>query len=135
MRQRQLRSRARRGLTLIEILVVITILGVIAGIVGINVVGAGQEASHRATEVELHNLTEALHLFKLKTGRYPNTGEGLSPLVSPPSGQPILRKLPTDAWGNAYVYQYPGGPSPDGFILRSKGPDGEDGTADDLSAE
>lgn len=118
---------SQRGLTLIEVLVVIAILGMIVGIVGYNVVGATVDARLRTTEVQLSNLGHALDTFHIKSGRYPNASEGISILASPKFG--IIREIPLDPWGNEYVYV----PSDRFFKLTSNGPDGQPDTEDDLS--
>lgn len=120
-------------MTLIEILVVVTILGIIAGIIGINVVGALDEAKRDTSNVQLKNLAEALELYKIKYSRYPTTGEGLVALEKPPQGKkPLMDSIPKDPWGADYVYVCPGQHNPSKFDLQSKGPDGVADTEDDI---
>ena len=125
--------RLARGLTLIEILVVVTILGLIAGIVGVAVVGQLEDAQIDTTKNQILELEKSLDIYKLKTGKYPTSTEGLGVLVSPPKRQPIMTKVPKDPWSEDYVYLSPGQHNPSKFDLYSKGPDGQGGTEDDIT--
>jgi general secretion pathway protein G len=126
--------RNRRGLTLIEILVVVTILGIIAGIVGIQVAGQLEEAKKDATRTQISEMAKALDLYKVKFHRYPTTAEGLAAMVSPPGGKaPIMEKIPKDPWDNDYVFVCPGQHNPAKYDLQSKGPDGVADTEDDIN--
>jgi len=135
IQRRRLRGRrSRRGLTLIEILVVVTILGLIAGIVGITVAGQLEEAKVDTAKVQLKNISDALELYKVKLNRYPSTAEGLGNLVSPPEGRnPFMETIPQDPFGNEYIYISPGTHNPSKFDLYSKGPDGVADTDDDIT--
>jgi len=123
------RGRARRrGMTLIEIMVVMVILGLIAGMVGIAVVGAADRARVDRTKTDIANLQGALDLFKARHGKYPDTGSGLKALVD----ENILSKMPKDAWDNDYQYLMEGGKA----VVKSYGADGQpggDSTNADLS--
>lgn len=123
----------QRGLTLIEILVVVTILGIIAGIIGINVVNALDDAKRDTAKVQLKQVSDALELYKIKFSRYPTTAEGLQALTKPPEGKrPLLDNIPKDPWGNDYIFVSPGQKNPSKFDLQSKGPDGTADTDDDI---
>ena len=145
-------ERARRpvlsgsgGFTLIEIMVVIAILAILAVIVMPKLVGRTDDARITAAKVQLKNIEEGLHLYKLDNGVYPSTEQGLDALVHPPTIGVIpknwkeggyLGKVPQDPWGNDFIYLAPG---QDGapYDLRSYGADGEaggDGNAADLDA-
>ena len=126
--------RNTRGLTLIEILVVVTILGLIAGIVGVNVIGQLTGVQGDTARTQIKGFTDALDIYKMKTGRYPNTTEGLNALVSPPKGRrPMMENIPKDPWGNDYIFLSPGQHNAAKFDIYSKGPDGQSGTEDDIS--
>jgi len=87
---------------------------------------------------DISALGVALGAFKADNGRYPTTAEGLAALSTAPSGLPnwkgpyIYRPAGNDPWGNPYVYVCPGKHNPDSYDLHSFGPDGKDGTADDI---
>lgn len=133
-RPRRRRPRpAQRGLTLIEILVVVTILGIIAGIIGINVIGALDDAKKDTAKVQIKNISDALELYKIKFSRYPTTAEGLGALEKPPEGKkPLMDSIPKDPWANDYLFVSPGQHNPAKFDLASKGPDGQGDSEDDI---
>jgi general secretion pathway protein G len=115
-------------MTLIEIMVVMVILGLIAGMVGIAVVGAADRARVDRTKTDIANLQGTLDLYKARHGRYPDTGSGLKALVD----ENILTKMPKDAWDNDYQYLMEGGKA----VVKSYGADGQpggDGTNADLT--
>ena len=129
------------GFTLIELLVVIVVLGTLATLVAPNIfrhVGTARETTARA---QIEMLGAALDAYRLDTGRYPTTQQGLDALWREPAADPrpvswrgpYLRKaVPADPWGNAYVYRSPGEVSGSGYDLLSHGADGrEGGTAED----
>jgi len=130
------RQRPRPGFTLIELLVVIVVLGVLATLVAPNVfrhVGTAKEATARA---QIEMLGAALDAFRLDTGRYPSTEQGLAALWEQPTlpprpinwRGPYLRKpVPADPWGASYVYRAPGTESRTGYDLLSLGADGKSG--------
>lgn len=131
---RELRH-GRAGMTLIEIMVVITILGIIMTIVGINVVGQLDKAKVGATEVQIKELEQALTMFKVDHGKYPTTAEGLEALIRPPpnkSGKTFPSYLksetvPTDKWGNPFIYTSPGTHGDHDYEIVSLGGDGAEG--------
>ena len=128
--------RASRGMTLIEILVVLVLLGIVMGIVAGNFIGQGEEAKRKAAQIEISQIANTLDLFKLEVGRYPTQSEGLQALVTAPSGVnnwngPYWKKgtLPKDPWGRPYQLAVPGRKGP--FDIYSLGADGAPGGTDE----
>ena len=129
--------RAARAFTLIELLLVLVILTVLAGLIVPKFVGQSQKARITAAKTDLSSLATALDAFEVDNGRYPTTAEGLQALMQQPAGMASwtkhLDKLPNDPWGNPYVYRCPGSHNTDGYDLYSFGPDGQDGSEDDVT--
>ena len=123
----------RYGLTFIEILVVIVILALIAGIVGTQLLGQAEQAKADATKIQIRSLTSALDLYRLHNSRYPTTEQGLRALIARPDVGSIPEhwqgpyltssKLPEDGWSNSFGYQSDGG----AYDIRSLGADGVEG--------
>jgi general secretion pathway protein G len=115
-RFRQLGRRgAQAGFTLVEMLVVITIIGLIMGLVGPRVLGYLSESKVKTARIQIESLSAALDLFYLDNGRYPAANEGLSALVQRPASAsawngPYIKtnSVPSDPWGHPYVYKVPG---------------------------
>ena len=128
----------QRGMTLIEILVVLVLIGVVLGVVGGNFIGKGEKAKADAAKIEIGQIAQTLDLYKLETGRYPSTQEGLQALVSAPAGVanwngPYWKKqaVPKDPWGKEYQYLNPGVHGEvDVFSLGADGAPGGSGGAD-----
>ena len=121
-----------RGMTLIEILVVLTLIGIVMGIVGGNYLGQGEKAKQKAAKLEIEQIGQTLDLFKLEVGRYPTTQEGLQALITAPTGVsnwngPYWKKntLPKDPWTNEYKYASPG--QHGAYDIWSYGADGKEG--------
>ena len=120
------------GFTLIELLVVLVILGLLASIAGPKVMNYLGGAKSDSAKLQVEEFGASLDLFKLETGRYPTSQEGLQALVQAPSGLtgwngPYLKKkaVPKDPWGNDYRYVSPGQHGP--YDLSSLGADNRDG--------
>ncbi len=110
-------ARARRaaGFTLIELMVVLVIIGVLAALIVPNVLDRTDDARATAARTDVHNIMQALKLYKLDNQRYPTPEQGLAALVQRPSTPPVpgnwkpyLEKLPSDPWGQPYQYLNPG---------------------------
>lgn len=108
-------STGQRGFTLIELLVVLVILGLLAALVGPQVMKYVGSSKSQAAELQIQEFATALDMFRLEVGRYPTTDEGLQALVRHPPGAdnwsgPYLRKreVPNDPWGRPYHYRAPG---------------------------
>ena len=129
------------GFTLVELLVVLTIISLILGLVGPRVLNYLGESRVKTAKLQIESLGSALDLFYLDAGRYPNTSEGLNALVQKPTGAqawngPYLKggKVPMDPWGNPYQYRSPAERAP--YQIVSFGADGREGgtgTAADVS--
>ena len=130
------------GFTLIELMVVIVILGILATIIMPKILDRPEQARRMKAKVQIRNFQSALALFKTDTGRYPTTSEGLEALISDPGvrgwkqgGYIEGGKVPSDPWGNRYIYICPGMHGSD-YDLESYGKDGEDGgTGDNADVE
>jgi general secretion pathway protein G len=130
------KKRGQRGFTLIELMVVIVILGILAGLIIPRIMGRPDEARRAKARIQIESLETALKLYKLDNGQYPSTEQGLQALVQQPSvgvdaknwrqgGYLEKAKVPKDPWGRDFVYISPGANGDYG--LTSLGADGEPG--------
>ena len=136
------RRRGEAGFTLVEILVVITIIGLIMAIVGPRVLTYLGESKVKAAKIQIQSFGSALDLYYLDMGRYPASNDGLAALVRRPGNAvewngPYLKGgvVPSDPWGHAYVYRSPVERAP--YEILSYGSDGQEGgtrTAADISS-
>jgi general secretion pathway protein G len=115
----RLRSSGARGFTLIEIMVVITILGILAALIVPRVVGRTDDARIAAARQDIASIMQALKLYRLDNGRYPTTEQGLESLITKPASEPVpmnwkqggyldRSSVPKDPWGHPYQYLNPG---------------------------
>jgi general secretion pathway protein G len=106
----------------------VAILGMIAGVVGVAVMGRFKEAKLQTAQLDIKGFSNGLNLYKLKHSRYPTTAEGLAVLYS----EGFLEGTPKkDPWGNDYVYISPGTKHPNGYDIMSYGSDGKPGGDDE----
>ena len=132
-------SRSRnRGFTLLEIMVVLAILGLLVAVLVRNVGGDLDRGQEQAAGLFVKTtLTSPLTSFRIDTGNYPTTAQGLDALVAEPQGVrgwrgPYVEKLPMDPWQQPYEYRFPGTKNKSSFDLFSKGRDQTVGTDDDI---
>jgi general secretion pathway protein G len=119
--------RRSRGMTLIEIMVVITILGLIAAAVGVAVIPQLNQARIDRAKLDIRNIQNAMKLYYTKKGNYPDTATGLRGLVE----MQALESIPRDPWNNEYTYIKEGNTP----VITSYGPDGTSGGGDDISSK
>jgi general secretion pathway protein G len=132
MKQTPRRRGFEQGFTLIEIMVVILILGLLATIVVQSLRGATDKAKRTKAQADISEIKTALDRYYLDNGYYPTSDQGLTALVTAPTGgrQPAnyeeggyIEKVPLDPWGNSYFYQSDG----NAYVLKSFGADGKAG--------
>lgn len=120
-----------KGMTLIEIMVVITIIGLVATMFTMNVMSRMAKAKIKTTKTQIKAVEQVLEQYYLDEGKYPSTEEGLASLGE---GDYFKgNKIPKDAWSQDYTYMSPG-PDGEDFVIISKGPDKKEGTDDDISS-
>ena len=123
---------------MLEIMVVLAILGLLVAVLVKNVGGDLTRGQHSAAKLYVDSTLEGpLTAYRIDTGNYPTTAQGLNALVEQPQNVkgwrgPYLEKLQNDPWQNPYEYRYPGTKNKAKFDLFSKGPDGVAGNDDDV---
>lgn len=129
------RTHGSKGMTLIEIMVVLTLLGIVMTVLAVNVMGQFESGKVDAASLQMKNIETALMSFKLKYSRYPSTSEGLNALVTPPpmkSGRTPGAFMDnaeqlTDPWGNPFQYFSPATSGNHDYEIISYGSDGQSG--------
>ncbi len=105
------------GITLVEMIVVLAIIAIVAGLIIPNVIGRPDQARVTVASADMQSISSALKMYRLDNKTYPSTSQGLSALVEKPAMSPApanwhpegyLGQLPVDPWGNPYVYRAPG---------------------------
>lgn len=129
-----LQTKLRRAFTLVEMLLVVTIIGILAALVIPKIVGRSEQARATAAHADISAIKTALDAFEVDNGFYPKSLQDL--VVAPSNAKswhgPYLDKLPVDPWGNNYVYYFPGKHNSSSYDLLSVGPDAKEGTEDDV---
>lgn len=130
-----------RGFTLLEILVVLAIIGLVAGLAISKIGGIYDSAKIQTADLFVRTSVKLpLNAYKIAMGDYPSTAEGLQALITAPARGggswrgPYLEsnKVPLDPWNEPYQYEYPGQHNKGSFDIWSKGPDHQSGTEDDI---
>jgi general secretion pathway protein G len=137
MKIRSTAGRRSGGFTLMELLVVVLIIGLLTGIVAPRLLNQVSKSEVTAARAQLDSLDKALQAYRIDTGRFPTTAQGLKALTQAPGDEPRWRgpylrgEVPLDPWGRAYTYRIPGTDGRD-YDLGSLGRDGvAGGSADD----
>jgi general secretion pathway protein G len=132
---RRVLSAASAGYTLVEMLVVLTIISLILGLVGPRVLAYLGDSRVKTAKLQIESFSSSLDLFYIDTGRYPSASEGLEALASRPTGVEVWNgpyvkggRVPNDPWGHAYQYRMAGEQTPPYEII-SLGSDGREGGA------
>jgi len=136
------RHRRTTGFTLLEMVIVLGIIAMILGGAIFAMKGISQGANLSQVDADFKALDTGLMTYKLNAGNFPTTQQGLDALVNKPTATPIPRrwtqlstKTPLDPWKNPYLYRFPGKKNATQYEIVSKGPDGMENTADDLSSQ
>jgi general secretion pathway protein G len=128
-------TKSTRAFTLVELMLVVTIIGILAALVIPKIAGRSEQARVTAAQADINGgIKSALGAFEVDNGFYPKR---LQDLVQQPNNAknwhgPYLDKIPVDPWGNPYVYYYPGKHSQNSYDLLSIGADAKEGTDDDI---
>lgn len=132
-------NKKQQGFTILEIMVVLVIIGILAGMIAPNFIGESDKAKVKKAATDIITLEQALDMYKLNNNVYPSTEQGLDALVNEPTIEPAprnypdggyIKRLPEDPWGNEYQLLSPG---EQGKIdIFSVGPDGQADTEDDI---
>jgi general secretion pathway protein G len=134
------RNRGRAGITLIEMLVVVTIIALFAALVAPRMFKQSDRAKVTAARAQINSFMTALGSYKLDTGIFPSTEQGLQALRTPPpnleqwQGPYLPQEIPVDPWGHPYLYKFPGehGDEPDLVCYGADGQPGGDGINADI---
>ncbi|EWH11233.1 general secretion pathway protein G [Catenovulum agarivorans DS-2] len=132
-------NKKQQGFTILEIMVVLVIIGILAGMIAPNFIGESDKAKVKKAATDIVTLEQALDMYKLNNNVYPSTEQGLDALVNQPTIDPVprnfpdggyIKRLPEDPWGNEYQLLSPGEYGK--IDIFSVGPDGQADTEDDI---
>lgn len=139
MKRKATQQHARgAGFSILELLLVLVILSILAGIVGVRFAGQSGKAKIKAATVQLTNFETALKSYEIEIGSFPTTQQGLDAMYEAPSGiddwdGPYMdKRVVDDPWGNPWQYRSPGTHNENDFDLYSFGPDGNEDGDDDI---
>lgn len=121
-----------RGFSLIEIMVVVTLMAILIGVGTVYFMGQLEEGKIKTAQALSYEIAKAVELYKLRMGSYPTQSEGLEVLVNPPRGKSFYDKLPLDPWNREFNYAIPGTHNPKSFDVWSNGPDGTGGPENEI---
>jgi len=129
------KNQLHRAFTLVEILLVVVIIGILAALVIPRIAGSSERARVTAATTDINGgIKSALGAYEVDNGFYPKSLQDL--LVQPGNAKnwhgPYLDRLPSDPWGNPYIYSFPGKHAAGSYDLLSAGPDAKEGTDDDI---
>lgn len=115
-----------------EMILVLAIISTLLGLVIFKMVGVTDDANITKAKADVKSMEMTLMRFKTRTGRLPTQAEGLEVMTAKGAGQLIKPEAITDPWGHPYQYRNPGKVNTGGYDVYSMGPDGQDGTTDDI---
>jgi general secretion pathway protein G len=121
-----------RGFSLIEIMIVLTLIALITSAIGVYVMGQLSKGESSTARSQAYDISKQLDLYRLEFGHYPSASEGFQALITPPHGEAYIDKIPKDPWGEEFIYIYPGVKNRNKPDVRSKGPDRVENTEDDV---
>jgi general secretion pathway protein G len=127
-----MKTRSQRGFTLVELMVVIVLIGLLAGTVGVGVFGILGKGKKTITQNQIKAFKEAIDLYYIEKHQHP---AALEDLTTPnDEGEPFMEDIPKDPWDEEYIYDPTGGTTRK-YIIISKGEDRIEGTDDDITSE
>ena len=126
--------RKRHPFTLLEIMVVVAIIGLISALALKDIIGTSDAAKRKLAKASIDQISDALNLYKVQTGRYPSTDEGLAKL-SEGGENSVLKDIPMDPWNREFIYEYPSRRDKrfDIYSLGEDGLEGGEGINEDIS--
>lgn len=128
MKKNEKRKTKKAGFTLVELLLVVTILGVLATVAVMNIGGIGEDSRIKTTQTDIATIEQAVSTYEIRTGKFPSSLEDLTKDINGQKGLLDTAAL-TDKWGTKFSFKNEGGGY---FEIRSAGPDTQMNTADDI---